>query len=722
MPRLLVLLACLTGAAAAQELESPPATPGPQRVRVGLVLGGGSARGLAHIGVLQVFEERGIPVDLVAGTSMGACVGSLFASGLSAGEVADVARGINWARIFRGRPDRRQEPVAWRVDDLPAIATLGVRGGRLLAPAAAFSDYRVGRVLFEHLALPGLRAGNDFDRLPIPFRAVATDLRTGERVVLSSGDLPRAVRASMSLPVIFPPVELGGRLLVDGGLVDNVPSGVAREMGADVVIAVDAGAPPTEIGESAGVLDIVNRLTEFMMTRGNYGNAVPADVRIRPDFTGFEGGDFARFDDAIAAGRAAALEAMPRIEALLESRGLSTRAADAVPPPLSAPPAAAVLASVDLAGLDRVEARLVEKRLRVAAGAGFDMSQALAGLDAAWASNLFSSAWLELVPGADGRVSLLANFRERPAVRLGVGLSYNEADNVRGFLRLRNGNLLGLGERLDVALRADSGHARLDAALGNVGLGGGVFGWRVGMRLAEDKPLVYENGDSLGRTRFRQQLFTARLERSVGTLGLLAAGVVAGHAEIDERGGIPFAPRSDSVVKASGRAVFDSLDDRFFPSSGVRVDAEGDHTLPGLGSTLDYGRAAARLEAYAPLGRRGLLEIHAFGGLAGSQTPEYDFFRVGGPELVPGRHRDELWGRWAGAASVGVGLRFGSSWRLVARAGAGNAWDRREDMRLDDLRGGVSLGLAHATPLGPAELDLGVGAGELRVAVALGFQ
>jgi hypothetical protein len=108
--------------------------------------------------------------------------------------------------------------------------------------------------------------------------------------------------------------------------------------------------------------------------------------------------------------------------------------------------------------------------------------------------------------------------------------------------------------------------------------------------------------------------------------------------------------------------------------------------------------------------------------MAGSQAPEYDFFRVGGPELVPGRSREELWGRWAGAAGVGFGVRLGLSWRIVARAGAGNAWDRQQDVKLSDLRAGASLGAAHSTPLGPLAVDLGLGAGRLQVSVTLGFQ
>ncbi len=708
-----LLLALLAWRTAAQETQAPSPRP-----LVGLALGGGSARGLAHVGVLQVLEEHGIPVDRIAGTSMGACVGSLYASGYTAEGVAGIARGIDWERIFRGRSDRRYEPVGWRVDDVPAVGTLGVRRGRLQAPSAALSDYRVGRLLFEHLAGPGVHAGGDFDRLPIPFRAVATDLKTGERVVLARGDLARSVRASMSLPVVFPPVEVDGRLLVDGGLVDNVPTGVAREMGAAIVIAVEVGAPPTELTEDVGLFEIVGRLTEFMMSRGNYGLSLPPDVRIRPDLKGFEGTDFERYDEAVAAGRAAALAALPQIETLLAGRKRQpTHGAR------EQLPATGVLADVRIEGLRQVQERVVLRRLRIRPGDDFAMARALAGLDAVWASNLFSSAWLALAPHPDGQLGLTASVREHPATRASLGLSYNESDNASAFLRLRNGNLLGTGERLDLLLRVDSGQARFDATLGSAGLGGSALGYRVGLQFSEDKPPVYgADGERLGRTRFRHQLLGARIERAIGSLALLGAGLVGGRSELDERTGIPFEARTDTIAKGVGRLVADTLDDRFYSTRGLRLDLQAEHSLPALGASLDYGRAWGRFDGFLPVGSRGLLEAHAFGGIAGSAAPEYDFHRVGGPELIPGRSRDELWGRWAGALGVGLGVRLSPTWRIVARGGAGNAWPRREDMRLDDLRAGASIGVAHSTRLGPMSLDLGVGASKFQVHVALGFQ
>lgn len=691
----------------------------PPRRRIGLALGGGSARGLAHVGVLEVLEEHAIQVDVVVGTSMGSCIGALYASGHPAAEVGSVVRAIDWERIFQGRGERHQEPVAWRVDDVPAIVSASLRGHRLLAPYAALSDYRISRLLTEHLAAAGVRAGGVFDRLPTPFRSVATDLRTGERVVLAQGDLPRAVRASMSLPVVFPPVEIDGRLLVDGALSDNVPTSVARDLGADLVIAVDVSAPPKELSEDSGVLEVLGRLTDMMLSQDEEDATAPPDVLVRPILQGIEAGDFWRFEDAIAAGRTAALLALPEIERLLGAWPRGTRGKVA-----SLDEPQGTVTALSIVGARGVGEELIRRRLGVVPNARFDLAAALRGLDGLWSSNLFSSTWLEIAGDGKDGLAVTARVRERPGPRLGLGLSYDESDNLRAFLRFRHGNLLGQGERLDLVASFDSSLAQFDASLGSTALGGGLVGYRLGAVVAEDKPPLYDaSGERLERARFRHDFVAAGLHRRLGGVALVDAGLVAGRSVIDQQPDTPYSPRADTVVKATARVVADTLDDRFFPTRGVRADLRGEQALPSLGASLDHGRAWARVDAFFRLGQKGVFEVHALAGGSHGPVPAYDLFRIGGPDLVPGRGREELWGRWAGAGSLGLGLSLTRSARIFVRGGAGNVWTSFDAVDLGELRAGASLGVAHNnTRLGPASLELGVGAGRLRIYVALGFK
>src|SRR5690606_24063595 len=214
-----------------------------QRPRVGLVLSGGGARGAAHVGVLKVLDEMRVPVDAIAGTSMGAVVGGLYASGMSAVEIERLIQSLNWQDAFRDRPPREELGFRRKQDDRNFLVryALGVTEEGFRLPPGLIQGQKLEQLL-RNATLP-VATVNDFDELPIPFRAIATDLETGEAVLMQSGDLVSAMRASMSAPGVFAPVQRDGRLLVDGGLVENLPVQVARQMGVDVLIVVDVSFP-----------------------------------------------------------------------------------------------------------------------------------------------------------------------------------------------------------------------------------------------------------------------------------------------------------------------------------------------------------------------------------------------------------------------------------------------------------------------------------------------
>ena len=222
-----------TGALAQTPL---PAAPGAERPRVALVLSGGGARGFAHVGVLKALEAARVPVDMVVGTSMGAIVGGLYASGMDATVVEQEVQRLDWDNVFASRVDRRELSQRRKEHDFEVspLLEVGIGSDGLKAPLGSLSS----RVLEAHLRRLTLSASHirHFDQLPTPFRAVATDMESGQPVVLGRGDLAAAMRASMSVPGVFAPLELDGRILGDGGLVNNLPVDVARQLGADVVI------------------------------------------------------------------------------------------------------------------------------------------------------------------------------------------------------------------------------------------------------------------------------------------------------------------------------------------------------------------------------------------------------------------------------------------------------------------------------------------------------
>jgi NTE family protein len=294
----------------AQTTSAPDrAGEAPHRPRIGLVLSGGGARGTAHIGVLKVLEQMRVPVDAIAGTSMGAVVGGLYASGLSARDIEKIMTSINWQDAFRDRPPRADLDLRRKEeeDNFLVKFPLYLQGGRVVLPKGLIQGQKLTETL-RRLTLPVARVSN-FDDLPTPFRAVATDLETGESVVMGSGDLTSAMRASVSAPGVFAPVEREGRLLVDGGIADNVPVDVARAMGVDLLIVVDVGSALLPRKELTSAPAISNQMISILIQhngQAQLATLTPKDVLIRPALGNTSSFDFGNVARVIAVGETAA--------------------------------------------------------------------------------------------------------------------------------------------------------------------------------------------------------------------------------------------------------------------------------------------------------------------------------------------------------------------------------------------------------------------------------
>jgi NTE family protein len=312
------------------------------RPRIGLVLSGGGARGAAHIGVLKVLEQMRVPIDAIAGTSMGAVVGGLYASGLSARDIEKLMTSLNWKDAFSDRPAREDLTLRRKEEDESFLVQfpLGLRGGHIVLPKGLIRGQRLTETL-RRLTLPVARITN-FDELPTPFRAVATDLETGESVVMGSGDLTSAMRASLSAPGVFDPVERGGRVLVDGGITDNVPVDIARAMGVDMVIVVDVGFPLLKRQQLNSAPAISNQMLAILIGRNasaQLATLTPRDILIQPalgDTSSFDFGVVARIigvGEAAARGKSAQLAALAVSEHAMQDY-VQRREVQRAPPPV----------------------------------------------------------------------------------------------------------------------------------------------------------------------------------------------------------------------------------------------------------------------------------------------------------------------------------------------------------------------------------------------------
>lgn len=318
------MLICVLGwgappAGAQMTTDQPVSSSPPPRPRVGLVLAGGGAKGGAHVGVLKVLEQLHVPIDCIAGTSIGSVVGGGYAAGMSADEIEHFVRGIDWKTVVGGTGDRKLQPAEQKRIEAEAGSNLefAVKDRRVVGPSGLIPASNIEALLRSYVAQA--RTISSFDDLPIPYRAVATDMLTGQMVVLDHGDLATAMRASMAIPGAFSPVFLDPYVLSDGGIVRNLPVDVARNTCADVVIVVNLVSPAVRPEQLMGAGKLAARSMEVMLAANEVlqlQSLTPRDVRIDVQVNDIGVANFERTAEAIPLGEAAAKQMTAQLTAL----------------------------------------------------------------------------------------------------------------------------------------------------------------------------------------------------------------------------------------------------------------------------------------------------------------------------------------------------------------------------------------------------------------------
>ncbi|MCA9738918.1 MAG: patatin-like phospholipase family protein, partial [Gemmatimonadetes bacterium] len=660
-------------------------------------------------------------VDEVVGTSMGAVVGGLFAAGATATEIEREALSIHWGDVFRGSPPRADLNYRRRQDDrtLPVQLELGFRDGSLVLPRGLVTGQNLS-TRFMALTLP-LGPVQDFDSLPVPFRAVAVDIGTGETVALGSGSLSNAIRASVAIPGVFVPVEIDGHLLVDGGLRNNLPIDVALRFDPDVIIAVDVATPPMARENLATALDISQQAFRFpfqAMTAEQTALLRPGrDVLIRPQLDSVR---FTSFEDApaaITAGERATERAALRLRQWSLSEDAYRRWREDRTDP---EPPATVPAFVHIDNRSRMASSTLRETLGIAAHRPLDIDALTRGIDRIYGMGWFESVRVRwAVEAAD--TGLVVDVVPEPwgpnYVRFGLGF----ADDLGG-----NSAFDVLVSYTASLLNGWGGEARADVSVGRrrrfglelyqpLGARSRLF---VSPRLEWFRDLedVFDGQVRVGqlrRTRYGGAL-DAGLE--LGNWGELRAGWWLGRTELDRRTGpIDSLETSTRVSALHLRLGVDRLDDRAFPTRGEAYRVGVERPFRVLGGETEYTRLSFHA-LKALTNRAGTLVAH--GRVATSfdaPLPYWDAFELGGFLDVSGLRNRQVVGSelarlaltgYRPVATVPTTLAGG---RLFVGASfeAGNAWERTRDIALDDLRLGGTVFAGLETFLGPAWLGYG---------------
>jgi NTE family protein len=703
---------------AAGEAQAQPRKP------IGLVLSGGGARGGAHIGALRALEELRVPVDYVAGTSIGAAIGGFYAMGMSADEIEAFVDDIDWEAAFRNSTPRRLRSFRRkRDDDLFLVSQKpGLNRGEFELPTGVVQGQVIDLIL-SRVTLPA-SAVEDFDDLAIPFRAVAGDIVTGESVVLSSGNLGRAIRASMTVPAVLSPIEIDERLLVDGGIVMNLPVEVAQAMGAETIIAIDITDTLVSREEMRSVLDVTAQLTSLLTRHGTevqLTHMKADDILITPAFTSeFSSVSFARIKETIEAGYEAVMAEREQFADLTLTPAAYDAYRAALVAPSRPPP------QVDFVRIDNrsiLADSVIEARLRgIELGAPMDVDEVETAINRVYGLELYQNVRYSLVE-QDGLTGIEVELDERSwgpnYLQLGVAYSSSsDEDAVFGLAAsyLRTAINDKGGEWRATFLLGDEPAflTNLYQPLGDTAL----FFVSPTLDLKSSLFNVFEGDDLTAELSLSEVILDVGAGRELSDWGEIRAGFRSGYGEAKLHVGDPDFLVPDSFRRGEWftRFSIDTLDDISFPRRGVLATAEWRGSRTGaLSADVNYDQLLLNAAWAKTWGRHTLTSTFRYDNTVSGTSPVNALHRLGGFLDLSGLNSDQLSAQNVARLGASWYRRIGDLALFPAFAGVsleiGNAWDSRSDIAFDGALIGGSLWAGVETPVGPVYVGYGFAEG-----------
>ncbi|MCP5162297.1 MAG: patatin-like phospholipase family protein [Hahellaceae bacterium] len=685
--------------------------PSPHRPKVGLVLSGGGAKGLAHVGVLRVLEEMHVPVDVLVGTSAGSAVAALYAMGMPLDEIEDRFHEMDWSLGFTDEHSREERAFRRKQEDREMASFglgLGLEGVKLRRGAVEGQELQ--------LVLNDLTASashvRDFDQLPLRYRAVAADLATGAPVAIGKGSLSRAIRASMSIPMVYSPVEIDGKLLVDGGVAANLPIDVARQLGAEVVIAIDISTQLSKKEELSNALLIADQITN-LLTRRNVDvqlrSLTDQDVLIVPNLEGAGTADFDRSDELVELGataaRAAALELHPLAVSPQEWQAYEIRRT-------LKHPASQVLDRVEMVNHSHVSDEFILSRIQLKPGMMLDRKQLEKNIREIYGLGYFESVTYEVFPAQDG-LALRIEAREKSwgpnYFRVGLGIEDNfQGDN---FFNLAVGYNMTALNRLGAEwdTRAAIGN---NPYLKTEFYQPLSFIWRyfVALEAGVEKDLInqYAGSQWVAEHDIRYSYGRLSLGKELGPSAEIRSFIESGQFNDSvERGSSQAEFAEEQAGRVGIKFRFDSQNQVDMPTEGTFMALVGESSLPEVGASRRFDRLAGTFSRALTFNEYTLHGRVAGSKLISGQGSVANYVRLGGFMRLSGYARDQFANQDAALGSFAIYRRFGRSLFSYYLGGAyevGNVWDDLGDAKWSDTVDSLTAFVAFETPLGMLNL------------------
>ena len=716
----LVLLAALHAQAADTQ---PPAQASAKAPRIGLALSGGGARGIAHIGVLKVLEELRVPVHCITGTSMGAIVGGAYASGAPAEKLEQNTVKTDWNKLFVDRPPRAEISSRRKADDYKTLFApeFGVTEKGIVLPKGVLSGVSI-EAYFRSLTESTVEI-NDFQRLPIPFRAFATDIETGESVVLDRGSVAQAMRASMSVPGAMAPVEINGRLLVDGGIANNLPIDAARKLCGDVIIAVNISTPPLKREELNSALSVSLQLINFLgkhTVDAQLKSMTDRDVLIAPELGNISSGSFDRAVDAIRIGEEATRALADRLKRYslppAEYAALRTQQ-------ITASKGLGAVDEVRFEGLERTNPEVLRSLVQINPGEPLTEERIAADLRRIYGRGDFESIDYRIHQEPGKRVMIITP-REKSwgpdYLRFGLGLATDfRGENPFNILishRKTWMNKLG-GEWLnELQIGRDT---RFSTEFYQPVDERGRYFVAPYAAIGQSTTGVFLDERRIAEYDIKEARAGLDAGLVLGTWGEARLGPLWRRVESKVDTGSPVLPGlKENSAGFRAKLFADQRDHAFFAQNGYGAGVSLYVADEGMGSDRNYQRGEFTLNGIKSWGEHTFNVSASSGGSFGSDLPAYEAFRLGGPLQLSGYRIGEFAGgqmafgrlmyynrTYALPDLLGSGVYLGASLEAGRIAGR---FDRQADK---GTLTSASVFLGADSFLGPAYFGLGVGEG-----------
>ena len=703
----------------AQEYE--PAT----RPTVGLVLSGGGARGAAHVGVIKVLNELRIPVDFIAGTSMGAIVGGLYASGMTADELEDVIETADWTALLSDRPPRAQRSFRRKSDDVGFLVNfeLGIDKSGLIFPSGLIQGQNL-EIALKRFALPVISV-DDFDALPIPFRAVATDIVTGEAVILDSGDLATAMRASMSAPGIFKPVRQGGRILVDGGVANNLPVQVVRDMGADILIVVDVGFPLLPEDKLESALAVTKQMLTILINaraQDQVALLTSSDILIAPNLGDFGSQEFQQMAEAQTLGSEKAYELKEELanlsvsgEEYLAYRNRLELNRHGIP----------VIDEMVVENESRLSPKVIEARLTGQEGGPLELDQLESDIADIYGFDTFETVTYDVLDDP-GNTMLAVRATAKSwgpnYLRFGINLEddFNGASSYNVAARFTR-----------TEINKKGGEFRAEVQIGETPRLFAEFyqpldfasRWFVNPKIEylRDSSGLFDDGQQIAQ--FGSNLTELSLEggRQFGNWGEFRVGLARSRGDSDLQIGTPGIDDGSSAdfARISSKFAYDTIDRFAIPKSGTDISLGWSGFRESLGSDATFDITGLFFLKAQTWGDHTIVHWWDLARTSNDQTGAIAPFSLGGLFRLSGYAPDELQGRHMGIGRLLYYYRLGDQALPVldtpiyvgASIEAGNVWQSSDAIGLDNTLFASSVYVVFDTLLGPLYIAYGAAEG-----------